>query len=99
MKSNDDSIIQWDLIIKKEARGIDNADLGEVAEIDAVFVIVKRDTDDEEKLYLPKDLVERFDGDSIWFKITDSEAESYRKDYPGTYPGPGLGDIPPPPLQ
>jgi len=43
-----------DKIIKKEARGLDDYDLGEVQEFDEEFVITKKGVVDKDKFYLPR---------------------------------------------
>ena len=58
------NITNWDDIIKKEARGIN---LGEVHEVEPEIVVTKKGVVDKDKFYLPKSLVERFDGDKVWF--------------------------------
>lgn len=65
---------------KKEARGINDYDLGEVDEVEPEIVVTKKGVVDKDKFYLPKKLVERFDGDKVWFSITKEDAENYRKD-------------------
>lgn len=74
------NITNWDDIIKKEARGINDYDLGEVHELGPEIVVTKKGVVDKDKFYLPKNLVERFDGDKVWFSITKEDAENYRKD-------------------
>jgi hypothetical protein len=74
------NITNWDDIIKKEARGINDYDLGEVHELGPEIVVTKKGVVDKDKFYLPKKLVERFDGDKVWFSITKEDAENYRKD-------------------
>jgi hypothetical protein len=74
------NITNWDDIIKKEARGINDYDLGEVHEVEPEIVVTKKGVVDKDKFYLPKSLVERFDGDKVWFSITKEDAENYRKD-------------------
>ena len=46
--------INWDEVIKKEARGIEDYDLGEVHEIQADTVVTKKGVLDKDKFYLPK---------------------------------------------
>lgn len=70
--------IEWDKVIKKEARGINDFDLGEVQEIGAEQVITKKGIVNKEKFYLPKNKVNRFDGDKLWFEVTKEEAETYK---------------------
>jgi len=74
------NITNWDDILKKEARGMNDYDLGEVHEIEPEIVVTKKGVVDKDKFYLPKNLVERFDGDKVWFKITKEDAQNYRKD-------------------
>ena len=54
-------ITNWDDVIKKEARGIDDYDLDEVHDIDANIVVTKRGVIDKDKFYLPKSTAVRFD--------------------------------------
>jgi hypothetical protein len=73
-------ITNWDEIVKKEARGLNEYDLGEVDEVQPEIVVTKKGVVDKDKFYLPKHLVERFDGDKVWFSINKEEAETYRKE-------------------
>jgi hypothetical protein len=74
------NITNWDEILKKEARGINDYDLGEVQEVEPDIVVTKKGVVDKDKFYLPKSLVERFDGDKVWFSISKEDAQFYRKD-------------------
>ena len=67
-------------VIKKEARGIeDETDLGEVQEVGTEYILTKKGTIDGDKFYIPKNLVERFDGHTVWFKLTEEESHQYRE--------------------
>ena len=72
--------INWDEIIKKEARGIEDYDLGEVHEIQADTVVTKKGVLDKDKFYLPKKLVEAYDGHKLRFRVTKEEAQTFRRD-------------------
>ena len=74
------NITNWDEIVKKEARGINDYDLGEVHEVEPEIVVTKRGLVDKDKFYLPKSLAERFDGDKVWFSITKEDAQNYKKE-------------------
>ena len=74
------SNINWDEVIDKKARGIDDYDLGEVQEVNDNFVITQRGIIDKDKFYLTKRLVDRFDGLYLWFKITEVEEQEFRND-------------------
>jgi hypothetical protein len=56
-------IRNWDDVIKKDAIGIDDYDLGKVHDIVADILVTKRGVVDKDKFYLPKSTVVRFDGD------------------------------------
>jgi hypothetical protein len=71
--------IDWTLVLKKEARGIDDADLGEVQEIHLDNVITKVGLIDKVTYSIPKSLVEQFDGHTLLFKLTKEEAETRYK--------------------
>lgn len=72
--------IEWNEIVKKEARGINDFDLGEVQEIQDDDVVTQKGVLDKDKFYLPKNMLNRFDGHNVWFKITKEDAEFYRRD-------------------
>lgn len=71
--------IDWADVIKKEARGINDADLGEVQEVRQNLVITKAAVVDKEGYSIPKNLVEKYDGHDLWFRVTKEEAESRYK--------------------
>jgi hypothetical protein len=73
-------ITNWDEVIKKEARGIDDYDLGEVHDLDEDTVVTKRGIVDKDKFYLPKSRAVRFDGHKVWFNVTKDEAKTFKKD-------------------
>ena len=66
--------INWPYVIKKEARGIDDADFGEVQEIVLHYILTEKGIISKEKFYLPTGLVEGFDGDKLRFNISEDEA-------------------------
>jgi Mn-containing catalase len=72
--------IDWEDVIKKEARGIDDSDLGEVKEVDGDYVITKKGIVSKDKFYLPKNLAVKFDGHKLWFKVNEDEMDDYRRD-------------------
>ena len=71
--------INWNDVIKKEARGINDADLGEVQEIRLDNVITKAGVVDKEVYSIPKNLVDRYDGHNLWFRVTKEDAENVYK--------------------
>jgi hypothetical protein len=73
-------ITNWDEILKKEARGLDDYDLGEVQDLNEQFVETKRGVVDKDKFFLPRDKVVKFDGNKVWFNVTKDEAKAYKRD-------------------
>lgn len=72
--------IDWDKAIKKEARGIDDYDLGEVQSVNDQFVVTERGVVDKDKFYLPRNKALRFEGDKLGFEVTKDEAKAYKHD-------------------
>jgi uncharacterized protein (TIGR02271 family) len=68
--------IPWNEIIKKEARGIDNADFGEIKNVNSESVLAQKGLIDKEFFSFPKNLVQGYDGDRVWFKVTEEEARN-----------------------
>ena len=56
------SNINWNEVIDKKARGIDDYDLGEVQEVQDNVVVTQKGVLDKDNFYLTKRLVDRFDG-------------------------------------
>ncbi|MER5176259.1 MAG: hypothetical protein ABJB76_01305 [Candidatus Nitrosocosmicus sp.] len=80
---NNDNEINWTEALKKEARGIDEADFGEVQEITLHYILTERGIINKDKFYLPRDLVDRFDGDKLIFNISEGDAqEKFKRDTP-----------------
>ena len=77
------SNIDWNDVIKKEARGSGDEDLGEVQEVGPNYVLVKKGLINKEKFYIPKDQVESYDGDTLHFRVSEEEVKSK---YMGEYP-------------
>jgi uncharacterized protein (TIGR02271 family) len=76
MASSRTSNIDWNDVIKKEARGSGDEDLGEVQEAGQEYVLVQKGMINKEKFYIPKDQVESYDGDVLRFKISEDDAKS-----------------------
>lgn len=67
-------------IIKKEARGLGDADLGEVQEVTGEFIVTQKGTIDKDVFYIPKNLVDHFDGSTVFFTVTEEEVKQYKRD-------------------
>ena len=68
-------VTDWNEVIKKEARGRNDADLGEVLEVKDDIVVTERGTLSKEKFYLHKSIPHGFNGHTLLFDITEEEAK------------------------
>ena len=83
-------ITDWDEVIKKEARGRNDANLGEVLEIRDDIVITERGTLNKEKFYLPKSIPHGFNGHTLLFDITEKEVKDRFMNEPALTQGTGI---------
>ena len=83
MRDNQGKIIKSENLINKKAKGIDNIDLGEIQKITSEYIITeKKDTDtnkNKDKIFIPRNLLERWDEDNVWFQVTEEEKESLKE--------------------
>ena len=75
-ESNESPNLNWTEVIKKEARGQNKEDLGEVQDVGQNFVLVQKGLINKEKYYIPKYLVEGYDGKVLWFKVTENDCKN-----------------------
>jgi uncharacterized protein (TIGR02271 family) len=81
--SNTKESIAWDDVIKKEARGaVDDSDFGEVQEVGQQYVLTQKGMVSKEKFYIPKYLVQGFDGDTLWFNASENDLQGWKRDSP-----------------
>ncbi len=74
---SDNLNIHWEEVIKKEARGINDADLGEVQEIMTDKVITERGLVEKSRFAIPKSLISHFDGHNLVFNLSEKDALKY----------------------
>ncbi len=67
-------------IIKKEARGINDAFLGQVQKIDPDYIVTEKETVEKERFCFPINLFDRYDGHDVRFRITEEQAKQYKRD-------------------
>jgi stress response protein YsnF len=68
-------VTDWNEVIKKEARGLNDADLGEVQEVNENYVLTQKGTISKEKFYIPKSIPHGYNGRILLFNITEGEAK------------------------
>jgi hypothetical protein len=72
------SKINWNDVIKKEARDNNYEELGEVQEVKDNYVIVQRGIIKKEIFYIPKDQAESYDNNVLKFKFSEQELSKYQ---------------------
>jgi uncharacterized protein (TIGR02271 family) len=82
MSSNN---INWNDVIKKEARGNNDEDFGEIQDIQGNYVLVQKGIINKEKFYIPKDQAESYDGDVLRFRISEQDLNQYEHEPPSIW--------------
>ncbi len=86
MSNTNQQSIYWDEVIKKEARGAaDDSDFGEVQEIGQHYVLTQKGLISKDKFYIPKFLVQGYDGSTLWFNASEDDLEEWKRDSPPNY--------------
>lgn len=67
--------IDWNDIVKKEARGINNEDLGYVQEVTKDYVMVEKGVINKARFYIPRDLAVGYNGTILIFNISAEDAK------------------------
>ena len=68
------SNIDWTDVIKKEARGYNDFDLGEVQEVSNGLILTQRGVGNKEIFSISQSRVESYDGKVLRFAISEDEA-------------------------
>lgn len=71
--SRETGSINWNDVIKKEARGKNDEDLGEVQEVGDTYVLVQKGLINKDKFYIPQSEVESYDRDVLRFKLSEDD--------------------------
>ena len=77
--------INWNDVIKKEARGNNDEDFGEVQDIQGNYVLVQKGIINKEKFYIPKDQAESYDGDVLKFRFSEQELNQFQREPPSIW--------------
>ena len=70
--------IRWEDVLKKEAIGIDKCDLGKVQQIKEDTIITEG-VINKKRYFLPKKLIDKINGNILYFKIMKAEAKQFRQ--------------------
>lgn len=69
--------IRWEDVLNKEAIGIDKCDLGKVQQIKDDIIITEKGVINRKRYFLPKKLIDKFNGNILYFKIMKAEAKQF----------------------
>jgi hypothetical protein len=62
---------------KKGARDVKDQDLGKILEVDHNYVLIEKGTsNNDERFYIPLYLLEKYDQNTLWFRIDQEEAKN-----------------------
>jgi uncharacterized protein (TIGR02271 family) len=68
-------VLDWNEIIMKEARSLDDVKLGKIQEINETSFVIEKGTKNKEKFYIPRSFPHAYNGSVILFDITEDEAK------------------------
>ena len=68
-------VTDWNQVIKKEVKGLSDADFGEVQDVNENYVLTQRGTLNKEKFSLLKSIPHGYNGRILLFDITEEEAK------------------------
>ena len=71
--------IRWEEVLKKEAIGIDKCDLGKVQQIKDDSIITEKGIINKKRYFLPKKLIDKFNGNILYFKIMMAETKEFQQ--------------------
>jgi uncharacterized protein (TIGR02271 family) len=74
--------LDWNEIVGKSARGKNNADLGQVKAVGRLNVMVQKGSLIKETYYLPKYLVQDYNGQMVWFNVSEVQLKDFEKERP-----------------
>jgi hypothetical protein len=85
-------VTNWNNIVGQEARIMNNADLGKIQGLFEPFIVTEKGTINKEKLYIPKSLITRYNGEILYFDVTEQQAKVYcmRTTLPSEYETKGI---------
>jgi len=74
MSTNDPSL---NCLVNKEARDIHDEILGHVQEVNQNYVLTQKlIQNNNEKFYIPSYLIQKFNGNVLWFRISKEQART-----------------------
>lgn len=69
--------VSWSDAVKKEARGTNDYDLGEVQDTGTFYVHTQRGIERRTQFYIPKKLFKSYDGNTVVFDVDEANANQF----------------------
>ena len=82
--------IAWSRTVRKEAKGIDGLNLGRVQAVEAHHVRTAKGLLRKETFLIPRELVQAFDGSTLWFDVKPGHEHRMRMKVPPTRDQPSM---------
>ena len=82
MNTND---IEWNDVVKKEARGINDEDLGEVQQIQGNYILLQKGMINKKKFYIPKNQAESYEGDVLKIRLSEQDLSQFQREPPNIW--------------
>ena len=78
MNDNNDvaNSINWNDLLKHDARAIDGASIGHVQGLFEPLVVIEKGTLNKEMYYIPKSVIEKYDQNTLYFRLTEQEIKN-----------------------
>jgi hypothetical protein len=67
------NVISWDKAIGKEVKSSDKKDVGKIESVTTEYIQTKEGLVSKKYYFIPKQYVQKFDGDSIWVSLTKDD--------------------------
>ena len=66
-------------VLKKEARGVGDFDLGVIKDLSDEYVITEKGLIDKDRFYIPTSSIIHIDWQFVWFGITKKDSNKYKR--------------------
>lgn len=76
--------LAWDKMIGKKLKSSDNKDLGEIRSVSSDYVETKEGLVNKKRYFVPRFLIQGFDGDSLYCSMTKDDIGNFERDSPPT---------------
>jgi uncharacterized protein (TIGR02271 family) len=74
--------LDWNEVVKKQARGNDDIDLGEVKAVGQQYIMTQKGVINRETFYFPKYLVKGYEGGVLMLNVSKDQLERFTREEP-----------------